>query len=98
MSRSYFYKVKGLLFQAKIQKKILKRRQVKNLPASARDMKDVSSIPGLGRSPGEENGYPLQYSCLESSRNIPSGHKGSDTAEGTEHARTQKREGLAPPS
>ena len=26
---------------------------------------DLSSIPGLGRSPGEENGNPLQYSCLE---------------------------------
>ena len=26
---------------------------------------DVSLIPGLGRSPGEENGNPLQYSCLE---------------------------------
>ena len=25
---------------------------------------DVGSIPGSGRSPGEENGYPLQYSCL----------------------------------
>ena len=25
----------------------------------------LSSIPGLGRSPGEGNGYPLQYSCLE---------------------------------
>ena len=25
-------------------------------------------IPGLGRSPGEVNGYPLQYSCLENSR------------------------------
>ena len=24
-------------------------------------------IPGLGRSPGEENGYPIQYSCLENS-------------------------------
>ena len=34
---------------------------VKNLPASARD---ASSIPGSGRSPGEENGIPLQYSCL----------------------------------
>ena len=34
---------------------------VKNLPASAGDM---SSILGLGRSPGEENGNPLQYSCL----------------------------------
>ena len=26
---------------------------------------DMCSIPGLGRSPGEGNGYPLQYSCLE---------------------------------
>ena len=26
---------------------------------------DLGSIPGLGRSPGEETGYPLQYSCLE---------------------------------
>ena len=28
---------------------------------------DLSSIPGLGRSPGEGNDYPLQYSCLENS-------------------------------
>ena len=28
---------------------------------------DLSSIPGSGRSPGEENGNPLQYSCLENS-------------------------------
>ena len=34
---------------------------VKNLPANAGDM---SSIPGLGRSPGERIGNPLQYSCL----------------------------------
>ena len=34
---------------------------VKNPPANAGD---VGSIPGLGRSPGEENGNPLQYSCL----------------------------------
>ena len=26
---------------------------------------DLGSIPGLGRSPGEENAYPLQFSCLE---------------------------------
>ena len=26
---------------------------------------DTSLIPGLGRSPGEGNGYPVQYSCLE---------------------------------
>ena len=35
---------------------------VKNLLAKAGDM---GSIPGLGRSPGEGNGTPLQYSCLE---------------------------------
>ena len=38
---------------------------VKNPPANARDMKDLGSIPGWGRSPGEGNGNPLQYSCLE---------------------------------
>ena len=38
---------------------------VKNLPANAGDIRDMSSIPGSGRSPGEGNGNPLQYSCLE---------------------------------
>ena len=38
---------------------------VKNLPASVRDIRDMGSIPGLGRSPGEGHGNPLQYSCLE---------------------------------
>ena len=33
--------------------------------ASAYDVGDPGSIPGLGRSPGEGNGNPLQYSCLE---------------------------------
>ena len=32
---------------------------------SASNAGDVGSIPELGKSPGEENGYPLQYSCLE---------------------------------
>ena len=35
---------------------------VKNLPANVGDR---DSIPRLGRSPGEGNGNPLQYSCLE---------------------------------
>ena len=35
---------------------------VKNLPANAGDR---GSIPGLGRSPGEEKSKPLQHSCLE---------------------------------
>ena len=33
--------------------------------ASAYNAGDLDSIPGLGRSPGEGNGTPLQYSCLE---------------------------------
>ena len=35
--------------------------------ASACNVGDPGSIPGLGRSPGEGNGNPLQYSCLENS-------------------------------
>ena len=34
---------------------------------SACSVRDLSSVPGLVRSPGEGNGYPLQYSCLENS-------------------------------
>ena len=37
----------------------------KNLPANAGDIRDACSIPESGRSPGEGNGNPLQYSCLE---------------------------------
>ena len=38
---------------------------VKNLPANAGDAGDVGLIPGSRRTPGEGNGYPFQYSCLE---------------------------------
>ena len=38
---------------------------VKNLPANAGDIRDMGSILGSGKSPGEENGSPLQYSFLE---------------------------------
>ena len=59
---------------------------VKNLPRNARDL---GSIPGLGRSPGEGNGNPLQYSCLENSMDrragwvtvSPWGRKEWDTTE-----------------
>ena len=37
----------------------------KRLKASASNAGDPGSIPGSGRSPGEGNGNPLQYSCLE---------------------------------
>ena len=45
---------------------------VKNSPANAGDIRDVGSIPGLGRSPGEGHGNLLQYSCLENPK-----HKGA---------------------
>ena len=38
---------------------------IKNAPVNAEDVRDVGSIPGLGRSPGGGHGSPLQYSCLE---------------------------------
>ena len=38
---------------------------VKNLPATAGDVRDLGFIPGSGRSPGGGHGNPLQYSCLE---------------------------------
>ena len=41
----------------------------KKKKASACNAGDPGSIPGLGRSPGEGNGNPLQYSCLENSTN-----------------------------
>ena len=57
--------------------------EVKNSPAKAGD---ASLISGLGGSPGEGNGNPLQYSCLENSMDreawwaiVPGVTKGSDT-------------------
>ena len=38
---------------------------VKNTFANAGDIRDMGSIPGLERSPGEGHDNPLQYSCLE---------------------------------
>ena len=40
---------------------------VKNSPANAGDVRDVGSIPELGRSPGVGNGNPLQYPCWKNS-------------------------------
>ena len=44
---------------------------------------DLGLIPGLGRSPGEGKGYPLQYSGMENSMDciVRGGRKESDTAE-----------------
>ena len=38
---------------------------VKNPSVSVGDVRDMGSVPESERSPGEENGSPLQYSCLE---------------------------------
>ena len=62
---------------------------VKNPPANSGDIRDVGLIPGLGGSPGEGNGNPLQYSCLENpmARSLvgygPQGRKESGTTEET---------------
>ena len=50
---------------------------VKNLPYNTGDL---GLSPGLGRSPGEGKGYPLQYSGLENSM-VHGGHRELDTAE-----------------
>ena len=56
-------------------------QSVKNLPANAGDL---GSIPGLGRSPGEGNGNPLPYSCLENpmDRGAWQGSQESDMTKG----------------
>ena len=54
---------------------------------------DVGSIPGSGRSPGEGNGYPLQYSCLENSMNRATWRAivpGVAELDMTEHTHTHK--------
>ena len=62
---------------------------VMNPSANARDIRDSGSIPGLGRSPGEGNGYPLQYCCLGNAMDGGAwwaslwSHKELDMTEGT---------------
>ena len=56
---------------------------VKNPPAKVGDVRDVGSIPGLGRSPGGGHGSPLQYSCLENP--MDRGCTESATTKATEH-------------
>jgi hypothetical protein len=54
--------------------------------ASAYNAGDLGSIPGLGRSPGEGNGNPLQYFCLE---NPMDGGAWQATVHGVTKSRTQ---------
>ena len=46
---------------------------IKTSPASAGNIRDMGSIPGLGRSPGGGRGNPLQCACLENPRDKESG-------------------------
>ena len=65
---------------------------------SACNAGDLGSIPGLGRSPGEGNSYPLQYSCLEN----PHGQRslagyspwGRTVLDTTEQLSTAQQQGL----
>ena len=68
---------------------------VKNPPANAEDIRDMGSIPGLGRSRGGGRSNPLRYSCLENpsgQRSLagysPWGHKELDTMNETQHTHT----------
>ena len=65
---------------------------------SASNVGDQSSIPELGKSPGERNGYPLQCSCLENSMDRGAwpamGRKELDT---TEHTHRQANTFVAAP-
>ena len=68
------------------------RLVVKNAPANAGDIRDVGSIPELGRSPVGGHGNPLQYSSLENlygqrskAGYSPQGRKELDMTEATEH-------------
>ena len=54
--------------------------------ASASSAGDLGSIPGSGRSPGERNGNPLQYSCLENPMDRGAGEA---TVHGVAKSRTQ---------
>ena len=54
--------------------------------ASAYNARDAGSIPGSGRSPGEGNGNPLQYSCLE---NLMGGGAWWATVHGVAKSRTR---------
>ena len=74
---------------------------IKNPPASEGDIRDMGSIPGLGRSPGGGHGNPFQNSCLKNPHGekslagySPWGHKESDTwghKESTERLSTAQK-------
>ena len=71
---------------------------VRSLLANAGDIRDMGSIPGSGRFPGEGNANPLQDSCLENPMDRGAwratwGHKESDVTEVSQQAWLQARVG-----
>ena len=62
-----FSKVRGRLTYSHINNSHIDFPGGSDDKVSAYNVGDPGSIPGLGRSPGEGNGNPLQYSCLENS-------------------------------
>ena len=50
-----------------MERAFLVAQLIQNPPANTGDARDSGSVLGSGRSPGEGNDYPLQYSCLENS-------------------------------
>ena len=84
LTSSFSLKIRSLTLNPAVQVVLVG----KNLSTNAGDTRDLGLIPGSGRSPGEGNGNPLQYSCLENSTNsgawwatVHGGHKELDTAE-----------------
>ena len=69
-SHLYITKDENVGYQAEKIEKFISCSFIQSFPdgsdgkASAGNAGDQGSIPGLGRSPGEGNGNPLQYSCL----------------------------------
>ena len=59
-------------------------QMVKNQPANAGDIRDVSSVLGSGRFPAGGHGNPLQYSCLENPMD-----RGAWQAHGVTHSQIQ---------
>ena len=67
---------------------------VKNPSADSGDRREAGSTPRSGRSPGEGNANPLQYSCLDNPMDrgySPWGHKESDTSDHTAHSTVEAR-------
>ena len=52
---------------------------VKNLPANAGDVREMGSVPGLGKSPGGGSGNPKSHGQRSLAGYSPQGHKESDT-------------------